>query len=535
MKPVGAALVASLLVCACGGGEAAPAADAGSDAGATNVTVMTAAGPVVGLQRGGLKVFRRVPYAAPPVGALRFAPPAPLTPWTAPLDATVEGSSCAQGGSLFGSGGPSGTEDCLHVNVTTPSLTGSRPVMVWIHGGGFVTGSGSEATYDGTRIVTEGDVVLVTLNYRVGVLGFLSHPSLAPAGATSGNWGFLDQQAALRWVRDNAARFGGDPARVTIFGESAGGTSVLLHTAAPGSRGLFARAIVESGPCPQLPSRTRADAIGDMAARAVNCTAGDVAACLRAASVTALQTAVMGSGEPGGIFYQERGFIYLPTFDGATFTEQPLAAMRAGRGSDTPMVLGTNTDEGTLFTGGLLGPAVSTEAEYRAALARGAANFGFTAAQATLIAERYPVARYGGAYEALTAVTTDGLFACSTRYVARMQGAAGRAVRLYRFDQEPGNAGLPGLGVFHAAELSFVFGTTSTLLGDESSAPALGPAIRGYWTRFAASGDPGGAPPWPAWSPAADVRLRLAAMAAAEPANPDDRCGFWDGLYDTLR
>lgn len=548
MKHLLLALAGSSLLVACGSDNPAPAdaapsnldastdapADVSVDAAPTPVMARTVAGPVMGVDRGGVKVFRRIPFAAPPVGPLRFAPPAPVTPWTAPLDGTVAGSECAQGGSLLGGGGASGTEDCLHVNVTTRGLTGSRPVMVWIHGGGFATGSGSEATYEATRLVTEADVVVVTINYRLGVFGFLSHPSLGASTATSGNWGFLDQQAALRWVRDNAANFGGDPARVTIFGESAGGTSVALHAVAPGSRGLFARAIVESGPCPQLPSRARADAIGDMAARAVGCTAGDVAACLRAAPVAALEMAVTGTNEPGGIFYQTRGFVYLPTFDGVTFTEQPLNTFRAGRGSDAPMIMGTNTDEGTLFTGGLLGPAVTTDAEYRAALVRGGTNFGFNATQAAMIADRYPASRYDSPADALTAVTTDGLFACSTRYVARLQQAAGHPVRLYRFDQEPGHVGIPGLGVFHASELSFVWGNGSRLLGDDSSAPALGVAMRGYWTRFAATADPGGTPAWPAWSPSADLRLRLAATIATEPGDADNRCAFWAGIYDSL-
>ncbi len=545
MKPIALSLslIAASLLVGCGSSDApadaAPAdapADAApadaADAALPRVTVMTTGGPVVGVTQNGVHLFRRIPYAAPPVGPLRFRPPSPAAPWTPPRDATVAPSSCAQGASLIGLSGPSGVEDCLHVNVTTPGLTGSRAVMVWIHGGGFVVGNGAE--YDTTRLATEGDAVIVTLNYRLGALGFLAHPALGGPTEATGNWGFQDQQAALAWVQMNAARFGGDPAKVTLFGESAGGTSVALHVAAPASRGRFARAIVQSGPAPRLPSRERAYAIGQLAAQSLGCTTGDVAACLRAADPFRLQAAVTSTGEPGGIFYQERGFVYLPTADGVTFPEQPLAVLRAGRGAPVPMILGTNTDEATIFHGALIGTPVTTEAQYRAALERASNTLGITPAQAVTIAERYPLARYRTPNDALMAVTTDGIFACSARYLARAQQAAGHPVRLYRFDQEPGRVLLPGLGVFHAAELAFVWGTRGGALGDESSAPALGVAMRSYWTRFAATGDPGGATAWPLWTPTADSRLRLAMTIAVEPANPDARCDFWSGIYDTL-
>jgi para-nitrobenzyl esterase len=548
MKPLTLALLGASILAACDDGNVAAPADAtttdvatdavttdtsSADAALDRVTVMTTAGPVVGFAQNGVSIFRRIPFAAPPVGPLRFRPPSPVDPWITPLDATGAGSVCAQGSSLLGLSGPSGVEDCLHVNVTTPGVTGSRPVMVWFHGGGFVVGSGSEAGYEGTRLATEGNVVIVTVNYRLGALGFLAHPALAGATEATGNWGFMDQQAALRWVQANAARFGGDPSRITLFGESAGGTSVVLHTVAPESRGLFARAIVQSGPAPRLPSRERAQSIGTLAAQALGCTT-DVARCLRAADAFRLQGAVSGTTEPGGIFYQERGFVYLPTFDGVTFPEQPLAVLRAGRAANVAMILGTNTNEASIFHGGLIGMAVNTEAEYRAALGRAPNVLGITAAQAAMIAERYPASRYPTPNDALMAVTTDGIFACSTRYVARAQQAAGRSVRLYRFDQAPGRVLLPGLGVFHAAELSFVWGTMGGLLGDMSSAPALGTAMRSAWTRFAATGDPGGSPTWPLWTPMTDTRLRLAMVSEVEPANPDARCDFWSGLYDTL-
>lgn len=532
MRSLAIALV-SILASACGSADSAPGTPSVTDPPGA-VTAVTVSGPVVGRAQGGVTVFRRVPYAAPPVGALRFAPPAPVVPWTTPRDATVPGSECARFGSIFGGPAPAGEEDCLHVNVFTPGVRGARPVMVWIHGGGFLTGSGSEPVYDGTRFALDHNTVVVTINYRLGVFGFLSHPSLATPTGGTGNWGFLDQQAALRWVQANASRFGGDPARVTIFGESAGATSVLLHNVSAGSRGLFARSIVESSPAPRLPDLARANGFGERVAQGVGCTSGDVAACLRAAEPQRLYNALTSSGEPGGPFFQERGFYYLPTIDGVSFTEQPLASFRAGRSSAAPMILGTNSDEGTVFTAGIISPAITSEAQYRAALVRGAAATGLTTTQAEMIAAQYPVSRYDSPNAALTAVTTEGFFACATRYIAQKQRAAGHAVWLYRFDQEPGHVGIDGLGVFHAAELSFVFGVENGILGDNTSAPALATAMRGYWTRFAANATPAGSPLWPAYTPEGDLRLRLASAISIESADPDRRCGFWSGLFDTL-
>ncbi len=508
--------------------------DAPPDVPPVPVSAVTESGPVNGVSVGGVAVFRRIPYAAPPVGARRFTPPAPPTPWTTPIDGTVAGSQCASGSSVFEGSMVHGDEDCLHVNVFTRSTAGSRPVMVWIHGGGFTTGSGSDPVYDGTRFVVEDDVVVVTINYRLGVFGFLAHPSVAMADGTTGNWGFLDQQAALRWVRANAAHFGGDPSRVTIFGESAGATSVLLHTVAPGSRGLFVRAIAESSPVLRIPSRERSTQFGNMVAASAHCTTGDVAACLRAASATDLYAGVPAGTDPGGPFFQDRGVVYLPTLDGVTFTEQPLVTLRAGHEAAVPVILGTNSDEGTLFAGGLLGAAVATDADYHAALGRGATLLGLTSAQGDAIYAQYPVSRYGTPARALTAVTTEGIFHCANRWVARAHTAAGNAAFLYRFDQLPAHVTLPGIGVFHAAELSFVWGVRNGLLGDDSSAPALGPAMRAYWSSFAGTGVPSGTPAWAAYDATRDQRLQLATPIASEPVDPNGRCGFWSGLFDTL-
>jgi len=340
---------------------------AAPDAGPWLVTGWTGGGPSQGVDIGPSLRFRGIPYAAPPLGELRFAPPAPVTPWTTPVDASGPGSKCFQSGS-----GEDylGSEDCLHVNVWTPSLTGARPVMVFIHGGAFVAFSASDPLLDATRLAEDGDVVVVSMNYRLDVLGFLAHPALAGAGETTGNWGFLDQQAALRWVRANAAHFGGDPSNVTIFGESAGGVSVGLHLVAAGSEGLFERAISQSGPWIwNARTRAEAEATGESLVASLGC-AGDVAACLRSAAPDALLGGLVWPSTPGSLFNRTGGILTRPTVDGVVFDVQPRDRLRAGTTEDVPVILGTNTDEGTFFHGAVIGMEVADEAEYRAALAR---------------------------------------------------------------------------------------------------------------------------------------------------------------------
>src|SRR5256885_13958530 len=229
--------------------------------------VQTDKGPVVGSTTGPVHVFRGIPYARPPVGELRWRPPEEPRSWTSPLDASSFGPIAPQNPShleqLFGAEKPEQSEACLSLNVWTPGLDdGRRPVLVWIHGGAFVTGTGSTPWYDGTRLATAGDVVVVTINYRLGALGFLELGELGDERyAASGNCGILDQVAALRWVRDNISSFGGDAAQVTVFGESAGGMSVGTLLALPAAQGLFSRAILQSGAASHVVQRDKAESV----------------------------------------------------------------------------------------------------------------------------------------------------------------------------------------------------------------------------------------------------------------------------------
>ncbi|MBU3751733.1 MAG: carboxylesterase family protein, partial [Mycobacterium sp.] len=268
-----AALLVLTVLAGCGTASPPVAAD----------LVGTANGPVRGVAADGYRVFEGIPYAAAPVGPLRWQPPQPPVRWTSPRDATKPGLRCIQDTRVDPDFGLPTNEDCLNLTVWTPAGAtpqARRPVMVWIHGGGFLNGSSD--IYRARRLVTRGDIVVVTVNYRLGALGFLAHPALAGPDGAVGNYGLADQQAALRWVRDNVAAFGGDPEQVTIAGESAGAMSVCDHLVAPESAGLFRAAIMQSGPCQAqaaLPAATRISV--DFAARVGCPDPASAARCLR--------------------------------------------------------------------------------------------------------------------------------------------------------------------------------------------------------------------------------------------------------------
>ncbi|MEV5748269.1 carboxylesterase/lipase family protein [Actinoallomurus sp. NPDC052308] len=516
-------------------GAALPAAAA--ESGDASV-VRTAEGPVRGTVTGDHRVFEGIPYAAPPVGSLRWTSPQPVSPWTRTRDATRPGNACAQTAGFLGDA-PSEAEDCLYLNVTTPRhVTGRRlPVMFWIHGGGFYSGAGD--LYDARRLATQGDVIVVTPNYRLGVFGLLTHPSLDRGGRpTSGDFGLEDQQAALRWVRRNAAAFGGDPGNVTISGESAGGVSTCTHLTAPGSAGLFRRAIVQSGPCAVTdewpyhdgewvvrPRAERARQGASLAAKIGCGDAADVAACLRRLPVSALLNASDGG----------QGF--GPAAGGTVLPVAPATALATGRFAHVPVIQGTTRDEHRLFVAAVesFSGHVTTEADYRGELE----DF-FGPVKAAKVLAEYPVRRYGSASLALASVWTDYAWACP----------AGRTDRLlservptyaYEFADEnaPWASDTPApafpTGAFHASELQYLF-DQSEFRGPLSTAQRLlSDRMIGYWTRFARTGDPngGGAPTWAPTLPGAERVLSLASGSGGiRPVDlaREHRCGFWTSL-----
>jgi para-nitrobenzyl esterase len=497
------------------------ASDASADVAAdasdpTALTLTTTRGPVIGHVSEGVTAVLGVPYAAPPVGALRWRAPTEHATWTTPLDAATKGATCTQDRGMLSGSGPM-SEDCLFLNVWTPKTraadTTRRPVMVFVHGGGFTAGTTSGPEYDGANLAAKG-VVVVTFNYRLGQFGFLGHTALTAEDTehrSSGNYGFQDQQAVLRWVRDNAASFGGDPANVTLFGESAGSISVCAHMVAPGSAGLFHKAIGESAVCaflitplhdiPALPAVGSAEAQGRRFETAVGCTGmSDVAACMRSKTPAQVLAAA-----PTPVELSRYGVRYQPNIDGYVFTEAPWVSLLAGRFQRVPFITGTNRDEGTAFT---LGVSIPTEAAYRALV------------MATLpdhvddVMRLYPVAMYPTPKAAYEAFLRDAVFVCPARGMARLTADANVPTWLYHFTRENRAGMVLGLGVYHSAELPYVFGNFTGFFTRAAEDEPVVTATQNYWTRFATTGDPNGAGAtmWPRFTTANDTHMEIGDM-----------------------
>lgn len=489
--------------------------------------VITDKGPVKGAIAGATRTFFGVPYAAPPVGDLRWKPPQPAKAWSEPLDATKKGPFCPQLSALGSSPMAGTSEDCLSLNVWTPSIApGSKaPVLFWIHGGGFILGSGAEATYDGQLLSEATGAVVVTINYRLGPLGFLAHGALAAEDAghpSSGMYGFEDQRAALAWAKANIAAFGGDPGNITLFGESAGGISTCLHLLSPASKGLFHRAIIESGPCSVGASATAKEneLQGAALAKAVGCEDPTTElACLRGKKADELLVALPGKkGLIGG-----DGVNWFPMVDGINLPDQPALLLDAGQIEKVPVILGTNKNEGTLFFA--IGATAADDAEYEALMS---SVFG---GQGAAIVAHYPSASFGSAKDAAAEAFGDGAFVCPTRRTARALAKASVPTRLYHFTHAP-KALFPNLGAFHSTELPFLFGNAYLGITLDEEEQALSKAMIGYWSRHALSGDPNGegALAWPSFELGSDTHLVLDLQLSTASGLKSADCDFWDGI-----
>lgn len=493
----------------------------------TDKVVPTDRGPVRGIATPTENIFLGIPYAAPPVGDLRWKPPQSRARWTTPRDATRLANHCAQSSSPFEAGGiATNTEDCLYLNVFTPGhidrgVPHRHAVMVWIHGGGLSTGQSD--TYIPTRLVEQGDVIVVTINYRLGILGFLGHPALTAESPdhVSSNYGLMDQQFALTWVQRNIAAFGGDPGNVTIFGESAGGLSVHANLASPTAAGLFHKAIIQSGAYSLTqPSLGTVEASGVAFAAAVGC-GSQTAACLRALSVSTILAAQAALVTTAG---------FVPAVDGKVLTQSVGAALLTGQFNRVPVIEGSNHDEFRSFvaTSALLAGALLTAADYVPAIA---STLGVDPGTAAFLAGFYPLAAYPPPILApslgLSAIGTDAIFACNARLVAN---TLARYVPVYQYEFNDPHAPVPlaapplpfPLRAYHSSELSSLF--DFTLVGFPPLNPdqeQLSDAMVRYWTRFARSGDPNAAdvPPWPAHG-ASDLFQSL------EPPTPSLQGGF---------
>ncbi len=451
----------------------------------STVVVETATGRLRGERSPALSIFRGVPFAAPPVGRLRLRPPAPVAPWVETRDALVFGPVAPQLPSMldamFGGERPEQSEDCLTANVWTPACdSGNRPVMVWIHGGAFTTGAGSIGWYDGSAFATNGDVVVVNFNYRLGALGFLYLDDLAGERfAGSGNLGLLDQIAALEWVRDNISSFGGDPGNVTIFGESAGGAAVVALMTAPSARGLFHRAIAQSASFTQLRSRQRAAE----AAAEVLAELGVTIDGLADVPVDALVEAtgrIEGTGADG---FSAFG----PTPDGAVLAERYDVALAGGASSTVPLILGTNRDEMHLFTAFSPASQAMTESELlghaRRILGDDAESVvaGYHAAN--------PEATPG---RVASSIATDHSFRIPAVRVGESRAQLGAPTWMYLFRwQSPAFGGV--FGACHGLEIPFVFANlhqpgAELITGDSPEAGPLSAELHRRWLAFGRDG-----------------------------------------------
>ena len=503
--------------------------------------VETRSGPICGrLESGGppggarneVHGYLGLPYAAPPIGNRRWAPPAEPQAWEKIRDATAFGAICPQAI-------PAGVvvetdEDCLFLNVWAPERDDDRllPVMVFLHGGTFVAGAGSLPLYRGTNLAAAGPVVVVTLNYRLGALGFL-----AGADSFEGNYGILDQQQALRWVRDNIAAFGGDPARVTLFGQSAGAMSVGIHLAAASSQALFAAAILESNPWAiayKTPEQARGYAIA--LGRALDCAPPRrLEQCLRTRSADEIVAAQGNTPQLELLLLGLRAFVpWGPVVGRAPMDRQP-----NHQSIDKPAILGTNADEGTLFVAEQAGPG-GTIGELRY-IAETDAAYG---SNGSTVRSFYDQMDQEPPTQSLGRIITDDLFVCATR---EMLGRASVPVWGYQFTHAPSfpiwprvPACSPALGrVCHAAELPFVFGNpVSPALGAtpasfDAEEERLATSVMRLWTGFATNQRPPGTDPqWVRFSVEAPLRLRIDEPLGAR-MDLEARCRYWDALgYD---
>ena len=500
--------------------------------------VDTTSGKLEGLAEAGLQVFRGIPFAAPPVGELRLRAPRAVKPWTGVRPATEFGCWSPQNSpatTLSGQLPGEQAEDCLSLNVWTPAADSARrPVLVWIHGGGFIGGSGAMNLYAGARLAARGDVVVVTVNYRLGILGFLAHPDLADsdaadgaAGAT-GNWGLLDQVAALRWVRDNIAGFGGDPDNVTVFGESAGGMSVSDLLAMPSTEGLFRRAIVQSGP-PNAVSMEKAEGITAKLLAELGVTS--VAALRELPQQTLLDAQAKLVAER-----RSEGLPLLPVVDEVTIPLAPQRAIAAGVARDIELLIGTNRDEAKMFMvadpknrdpdEGVLHRRI--EAILRANdivlspddLIDGYRNAREARGQSTSPRELW------------SAIDSVRMFRIGSIRAAESQSAF-TPTYMYLFDWEsPAMGG--ALGACHALELPFVFGTLhdpgiDKFAGSGPDATRLSEQMMDAWLAFARTGNPNtdGVPEWTAYDGTRRSTMVFGAHTHAEDAPYDEERQLW--------
>ena len=501
------------------------------------VTVETRYGKIRAATDGGVAVFRGIPFARPPVGPLRFMPPERPEPWVGIRDGRPWGPAAPQLPSAFSAlsrtDAPKQSEDCLQLNIWTPSLEGApRPVLVWIHGGRFTEGSASLADTNGRRLSRRGDVVVVSLQYRLGALGFLHLRELGENSLGASNLGLLDQLAALEWIRDEIDAFGGDPSNVTLFGSCAGGSSVAALLSMPRARGLFQRAIVQSGVFTAHDTEA-ASRVARALLEELELDTRDVEK-LRDLPLESLLRAQQRcdahlAGEPGDLPFQ-------PVVDGEILAKTPLAAARDAELSPVPLIVGSNLDEMSILDA--IDPSLR-ELDERGLRERLEQRLG--GAQPAL--EVYGRARaergLSEASQLWCAIESDRLFHSPTARLAELHSARQPQTYAYLFRWRPRGSGAQ-LGAFHGVEVPFVFGTLEDhslrkLVHKTHETTALARSVQDAWLAFARTGDPSHASlgGWPSYAPPRRATLILDEPPQLEEAPLDDTRRFWQEVAES--
>ena len=491
-----------------------------------------------------VQLYRGIPYAAPPVGELRWRPPQPAQHWQGVRESFAFGAAAPQHPVALATMFPGMSlqaktaEDCLYLNVWAPARRGAEPlpVLVWIHGGGYTFGADSQGLYDGANLARRG-VIVVGMNYRLGPLGFLAHPELSaesPQGSC-GNYGILDQIEALKWVQRNASAFGGDPTRVTIFGESAGGNSVYALLMSPLAKGLFQRAISQSGATLTFAHIKQshygyrpAEAAGLEFAKKCGAPEGSgQLAALRAMSADDLLKATAGFDAPRSLEFRSDRLRFGPVVDGWVIPDDPMTLFEKGQINGVPLIVGANADEGSLFT--MSSPLPKRAEEYQELLEK---SFGKPAADG--IASLYPASHLR---QSVADLMGDYLFVAPCRYVARTMQQAKNPVYLYHFAHPtPGPMGKL-LGAHHGAEIVFAFDNLQLAPKYSPADAHIRDAMSGYWVQFAATGNPNksGLPEWPAFDPASDRSLVIKDTIETVNGIRKAKLDAIDGLFDAWR
>ena len=457
------------------------------------VLVDAPAGPVQGTARDGIRIFKGIPYALPPTGEARWKPPASVPAWEDALDATDFGPACVQPattGNIYAETLAEISEDCLTLNIWTPENADPVPVIVWIHGGALTRGASSQMVYDGAALAKQG-VAVVSINYRLGMLGYLAHPELSaesPDGV-SGNYGLLDQIAALRWVKENISAFGGNPDNVTVAGQSAGALSVVYLMASPRARGLFHQAIAQSAYIPSLPE-LREEKFGKASAEDQGVKLADK---LGAPSIDALRRmdAAALIGNPALAGYYPSG-----TVDGVVLPRQLVDIFDSGEQADVPIIAGFNSGESRALRYMLPAAPASSE-DYEAAIRAGYGDL------SDAFLRQYSAATID---DSLLATARDSTYGWASERLVRTQSDLGQSAFLYYFDHGYPAADEMKIRAFHASELPYVFGNLARTpaawpkVPDTRVESSLSEAMMAYWVSFAFDGKPDTAD-WPEWRP----------------------------------